>query len=256
MTRSLIVAPLLAAVLLLAAGPPPAAAQALDQSRCADCHFANPGSVSPSHLSDWDLSAHARQQVGCEKCHGGDPKSFEPFLAHREILARNNPASPVHRWNLPKTCGTCHAGPYVNFQKSKHYELLRAGDRNVPTCTTCHGEVAGIRLSPKALQSQCAQCHGAGKIAPNTDFPAEGRIALEGLRETRALLKDVRVAIARVKDPARKKLLEDAAKQAEVPIVEATQAAHAFVFDQLNERLAVARNRLAVLFDRVANPTQ
>jgi hypothetical protein len=234
------------------AGPPAAAAQT--SSRCADCHFANPGSVSSSHLSDWDLSAHGRKLVGCESCHAGDPRSFEPFLAHKDILARTNPASPVHRTNLPKTCGTCHTGPLVAFQRSKHYELLRAGDKNVPTCTTCHGEAAGVRLSPKALESQCAQCHGAGKIAPHTEFPARGRLAVEGLREARALLKDIRSAITRVKDPARKKSLEDAAQQAEVPIIEATQAGHAFVYDQLEERLATARARLAALFERVANP--
>lgn len=81
-------------------------AGAQSQSRCADCHFANPGSISVAHLSEWDLSAHGRRNVGCESCHGGDPKSFEPFVAHRDILARNNPASSVHRTNLPKTCGT------------------------------------------------------------------------------------------------------------------------------------------------------
>lgn len=67
------------------------------QSRCADCHFANPGSVSASHLSEWDLSGHGRANVGCETCHGGDPRSFEPFIAHKDILARTNPASPYTR---------------------------------------------------------------------------------------------------------------------------------------------------------------
>lgn len=241
---------LFAAVLALGSGQ--AAAQG--QSRCADCHFANPGSVSDSHLSDWDLSGHGRKAVGCERCHGGDPRSFEPFIAHQDILARTNPASPVHRTNLPKTCGTCHTGPLVAFQRSKHFALLRAGNKHGPTCTTCHGEVAGVRLSPKALESQCASCHGAGKIAPHPEFPARGKLAVEGLRETRALLKDVRNAISRVKDPARRKSLEDAAQQAEVPIIEATQAGHAFVFDQLDERLATARARLTVLFERVSNP--
>lgn len=229
-------------------------ADAQSQSRCADCHFANPGSVSASHLSEWDLSAHGRKNVGCETCHGGDPRSFEPFVAHKDILARSNPASPVHPANLPRTCGACHTGPYVAFQKSKHYELLRAGNKNGPTCNTCHGEAAGVRLSPKALEGQCASCHGAGKIAPHPEFPARGRMALEGLRETRALLKDARSAIARIKDPARKKALEEAAAQAEVPIVEATQAGHAFVYDQLEERLTTARTRLTALFERLANP--
>ena len=151
--------------------------------------------------------------VGCETCHGGDPRSFEPFVAHKDILARTNPASPVHPTNLPKTCGTCHTGPLVAFQRSKHYELLRAGNKNGPTCTTCHGEAAGNRLSPKALEGQCATCHGAGKIAPPPEFPARARLADEGLREARALLKDARHAIARVKDTARRASLEQAAQQ-------------------------------------------
>ncbi|MGE0122774.1 MAG: cytochrome c3 family protein [Vicinamibacterales bacterium] len=235
-------------------GAEPAAAQGLGGSRCADCHFANPGSVSPSHLSDWDTSAHSRNNVGCESCHGGDPKTFEPFLAHQNILPRTHPASPVHRINLGKTCGTCHAGPFVQFQKSKHYELVRANDRSAPTCVTCHGEAAGIRPSPRALEGQCAQCHGAGKVAPRPEYPANGRLALEGLRETRQLLKDVRTAIGRVKDPARRASLERDAQQAEVPIIEATQAGHAFVYTQLEDRLATARARLAALFERIANP--
>jgi hypothetical protein len=251
MARSFVYSAVLAAA-VIAFGSGDAVAQS--QSRCADCHFANPGSVSASHLSDWDLSGHGRKAVGCETCHGGDPTSFEPFIAHKDILARTNPASPMHRTNLPRTCGTCHTGPLVAFQRSKHYELLRAGDRHVATCTTCHGEVAGVKLSPRALESQCASCHGAGKIAPHPEFPARGKLAVEGLREARALLKDVRAAIARVKDPVRRKALEESAQQAEVPIIEATQAGHAFVYDQLDERLATARGRLSALFDRVSNP--
>jgi hypothetical protein len=231
-----------------------AAAQGLSQSRCADCHFANPGATSAAHLSEWDTGPHGRRSVGCESCHGGDPKSFEPFVAHQGILARVNPASPVHRSNMPKTCGTCHAGPFVNFQKSKHYELLRAGDRDVPTCATCHGEAAGVRLSPRALESRCSQCHGAGKVAPRPEFAANGRLALEGLRETRQMLRDARRAIERVKDPVRRKALEEDARNAEVPLIEATQAGHAFVYDQLEDRLQTARSRIAALFERLTNP--
>jgi hypothetical protein len=29
--------------------------------------------------------------------------------------------------NLPKTCGACHAGPFVAFQESRHFALLQAG---------------------------------------------------------------------------------------------------------------------------------
>jgi len=224
------------------------------QSRCADCHFANPGSTPGNHLSEYDLSAHGRAQIGCERCHGGDPTTFEPSLAHREILNSRNPASPLRRENLPRTCGTCHTGPFVAFQKSRHYELLRSGSQDAPVCTTCHGEVASNLLSPRGLQSQCASCHGEGKRAPRTDYPPEGRMMLEGIRDARALLKEARNFIGRVKDPARRTALEQAAQQAEVPLVEATNAGHAFVYDDLEERLSVARQRIADLFERLANP--
>lgn len=241
--------------LLLLGLPSDAGAQpARGASRCADCHIANPGSMSSTHLAEWDMSAHGRRNVGCEACHGGDPTSFEPFVAHRGVLARSNPASPVHRRNEPATCGTCHTAAYAAFQRSRHYELLKTDDRNVPNCATCHGEVAGLRPSPQGLEAQCAQCHARGRSAARPEYPARGRRAFEGLRELRALLTDVRGAIARVKDPARKANLENEARLAEVPLREATAAAHSYVYDQLDERLALARTRLTTLFDRVANP--
>ena len=67
------------------------------QSRCADCHFANPLAPAADHLADWDLSAHSRNNVGCEKCHGGDASTFEKSLAHRGILNSANAKSPVNR---------------------------------------------------------------------------------------------------------------------------------------------------------------
>ena len=66
------------------------------RSRCADCHFATPPDSAGSHLGewnrtkhleDWEMSPHGRNDVGCESCHGGDPATFESFLAHRGILA-------------------------------------------------------------------------------------------------------------------------------------------------------------------------
>jgi hypothetical protein len=231
-----------------------AGAQGVSTSRCADCHLANPGSISPAHLTEWEMGPHGRRSVGCDSCHGGDPTSFEPFVAHQGLLAFANPASPVHRANLPKTCGTCHVGPFVNFQRSTHYKLLRAGDADAPTCATCHGEAAGIRPSPRALESRCSQCHGRGRVAPRPEYAANGRLAVEGLRETRQLLREARNAIERVKDPVRRKQLEADAQQVEVPIVEATQSGHAFVYDQLEERLQTARTRLAALLGRLANP--
>lgn len=106
--------------LLLLGLPSDAGAQpARGVSRCADCHIANPGSMSGTHLAEWDLSAHGRRNVGCEACHGGDPTSFEPFVAHRGVLARSNLASPVHRRNEP-----AGRGPSTATARVRRYEFL------------------------------------------------------------------------------------------------------------------------------------
>lgn len=231
----------------------PTSAQA-PQSRCADCHFSRPDAPGARHVSDWDTAPHGRNAVGCETCHGGNPTTFEPFQAHQGILHANNPASPVGHVNLPGTCGKCHAGPFAAFQKSKHYELVRSGNREAPTCATCHGDVAAVLLSPKQLEGRCASCHGAGKVASNADFAPEGRLMLEGIRDARALLKEANSFIGKINDKDRRARLEAEARQAAVPLTEATNAGHAFVFQGLKERLDVARQRIAALYERLANP--
>ena len=244
---------------VLAAMPAPAAAQTAKSSFCADCHFADVGvygslsAFAERHLADWDHSPHARNSVGCESCHGGDASAVEAIRAHQGLLNSRNPASPVNRTNLPKTCGSCHTGPFVGFQKSKHYEMLQSGNEHVPTCTTCHGEVGAQLLSPKALSARCSSCHGEGKISPHTDRPASASLLLTDVSAVRASLKEARSLINRVTDATRKSSLNEAFQQAEVPLIEAIQAGHEFVFDNLRERLGVARARTDALLEQLAN---
>ena len=247
---------LVAATLVLSAGP--AAAQT---SRCADCHIANINTTGTNwtgfalrHLGEWDMSPHADKNVGCEKCHGGNATTFESFLAHQNMLNTRNPASPVNRFNLPKTCGTCHTGPYVSFQKSTHYKLLMGGDDRGPTCSTCHGEAAGNLLSPKSLEGQCNQCHGEGKPQARPERAANARIMMTEVALVRTTLKEASSLIKRVKDKATRTKLEEQWQQAEVPLIEARNAGHEFVFDNLRERLDRAKSRADALMDQLANP--
>ena len=235
----------------------PAAAQG---SRCADCHIANTNTVGANwtgfalrHLQDWDTSAHASKNVGCEKCHGGNATTFESFPAHQGMLHAQNPASPVNRANLPKTCGVCHTGPFVSFQKSRHYQLLREGDSRGPTCTTCHGEVAGMLLSPRSLESQCNSCHGPGKPQARPERAAEARLLMTEVHEVRTTLNQAQSIIKRIKDKTARAAFDEAWKQAEVPLIEARNAGHEFVFDNLKERLDRAKTRADALLDRLAN---
>lgn len=226
---------------------------AQQNSRCADCHFARPDAPAPEHLHAWDRSPHGRNVVGCQKCHGGDDTTVEPFIAHRGLLSPTNPASPVHRSNLPTTCGACHVGPFVAFQDSRHYQLLQTGDRRGPTCSTCHGEVDGRLLSAKALESRCNGCHGAGEVAPRAERARDARRLYESVQVVREQLKLAESFVKRISDKARRTELEDALEQARVPMTRAINAGHRFVYDDLKESLALAQTRAEDLLSRLAN---
>lgn len=231
-----------------------AGAQTSVSNSCADCHFANPDAPARDHLYEWDRSPHGRNSVGCQACHGGNSTTFESFQAHQGVLNSSNPASPVHRSNLPRTCGTCHTGPFVEFQSSQHFALLGQGDRRVPVCVTCHGSVAANLLSARGLERECASCHGPDRIAPRPGRAEDARTLLEGVDEVRESLKAADRLISRIGDAARRQQLEDAYQQAEVPLIQARQAGHRFVFDGLQERLSVARQRVAALLQQLVNP--
>lgn len=230
---------------------PSAMAQA---SKCADCHFANPDAPRRGHLGDWDRSAHGRQNIGCERCHGGNATSFEKLIAHKGIVGAGDRKSPVHRANLPTTCGTCHAGQLMEFQKSRHFQLLKADDKRGPTCATCHEDVGDMLLSPKALEAQCNTCHGPGKTAPRPERAANARKMLENVREARAQLKQGRDLIKQVKDAQRKARLTQEAEMVALELKFAVEAGHSFVYDGLEQRVGRARTKLATLFEGLTNP--
>jgi nitrate/TMAO reductase-like tetraheme cytochrome c subunit len=240
----------LVAVLLL---PPSAAAQS-PGSRCADCHFAQVDAPAQDHLYDWDRSAHALNGIGCESCHGGNAELFEPTLAHRGILHSSNRRSPVHRTNLPATCGSCHTGPFVAFQESRHYQLLKRGNELGPTCSTCHDAVAGRLLSAAGLERQCASCHGANEVAPRAERAKKARQMYEALDVVREQLKLAHAMIRRVDDPQRRADLLDAYDQARVPLTRAINAGHQFVYKDLEDYLRLAQERVEGLMMRIANP--
>lgn len=60
--------------------------------------------------------------------------------------------------------------------------------------------------------------------------------------------------VDRVTDKARRTQLDAAYQQANVPLVQAVQAGHQFEYDELKERLSVARQRLEALLAQLANP--
>jgi hypothetical protein len=228
-------------------------AQTARTNGCADCHLAVPTAPASAHVSAWDRSPHGRKNVGCHVCHGGNPAAVEPALAHRGILPPADPKSPLHRLNIPATCGNCHRAPFTAFQDSRHYKLLRSGNDDGPTCITCHGDVDGRVLSATALAARCANCHGPDEVAPRAGRMVEVRAVYEELGVVREQMKAAQLLIERVADKKRKAELKFAYEQAELPLRRAVELGHRFVYDDLRRNLSHAQEQVNALMAKLAN---
>lgn len=112
-------------------------------------------------------SIHGRKNVACAQCHtGGNPADEE------------RPCKTV----TPRVdCSICHEAEVGDYDRGRHGLLHRAGDKNAPYCTDCHG-IHGIlehmvsdesplplqqlaRESPtyaRNVPNLCARCHREG----------------------------------------------------------------------------------------------
>ncbi len=218
----------------------PAGAQ---MTRCASCHFANMAAVpAPEHLGEWQRSAHAKHDVGCDKCHGGDPWTYEPLVAHRGVLASANPSSPVNRANLSRTCAPCHQANAEALSGSLHQTLSSAGDLRAPTCVTCHGVMSARVPSPAALEARCATCHPPGSAW--ADYPAVMRLGIESLNEVRHRADEMAEAAAGMSDRVLRARRLAAVYDARATLKQAIAAAHGFNVQAVNARVALARRQL------------
>ena len=92
----------------------------------------------------------------------------------------------------------------------------------------------------------------SGRVNPE-DYLSTLRTLYEALHESREQMKSARFVINRVVDKARRAQLDAAYQQTEVPFVQAVQAGHQFVYDDLKERLSTARQRLDALLGQLTN---
>jgi formate dehydrogenase gamma subunit len=100
--------------------------------------------------------------ASCTDCHG----------AH-ELQLPSNPNSKINRFNIPKTCSTCHADIYAKYIESVHGQGFLAGAQDAPICTDCHSEHAikaptnptSSVYSAVVSKTLCAECHDVAKIA-------------------------------------------------------------------------------------------
>ena len=90
--------------------------------------------------------------ANCQSCHGS-----------HHILSHKDPLSRTYKTNIPKTCGTCHAGIEADYDAGIHGKAVAAGDLKAPVCTDCHTAHAILQPTEAAFRMQstpiCGSCH-------------------------------------------------------------------------------------------------
>ncbi|NOX19098.1 MAG: DUF4405 domain-containing protein [Chlorobi bacterium] len=137
------------------------------EANCGICH----ADVTKEHAESVhgiSLAAGHEEAANCTNCHGS-----------HEILPVEDGSSPVNPVNIPKTCGSCHDNPVIirkfdlsslppeqTYDRSIHGRMFAAGDKDAPTCITCHGVhniknrvQPGSKIATVNIPNTCARCH-------------------------------------------------------------------------------------------------
>jgi len=141
---------------------------------CATCHRLD-ASIYLESDHGRALSRGITQAATCTSCHG---------MTHT-LLSSRDPKSPVHRRNIPQTCGRCHGDmekmskfglserrPLDTYLLSVHGKALKKGRLDAAVCSDCHGTHRLHRAcNPESkiyrgnIPATCSKCHeNAGEL--------------------------------------------------------------------------------------------
>jgi hypothetical protein len=107
---------------------------------CVDCHR----KVTPSIVTDWQLSKHSKNGIECSVCHGEEHTSGAD--AEKALIP------------TPETCQTCHPTQVEQFKSGKH-AFSWASMKAMPT----------FHWQPMALTEGMKGCGGCHKIGLKTE---------------------------------------------------------------------------------------
>ncbi len=155
---------------------------------CGKCHedstLINDLNIKFKHpIRVYSKSVHGRAMSGgihtaasCNDCHstGGN--------AHH-ILPPGDVSSTINFFNIPKTCGKCHAAIAQDYAEGIHGQLVARGEVDAPTCTHCHGEHGILPVSDprspvssyRVAEATCTPCHESAFLNEKYDLPS-GRL--------------------------------------------------------------------------------
>jgi hydroxylamine dehydrogenase len=107
---------------------------------CVECYK----HVTPSLVTDWQLSKHSQNEVSCSVCHGEE---------HQDPYDVSNVQIPT-----PDTCANCHEEKVEQFKAGKHAAAWAA----MKAMPTAH-------MQPMALMEGMKGCGGCHKIGLKTE---------------------------------------------------------------------------------------
>jgi predicted CXXCH cytochrome family protein len=194
---------------------------------CADCHGGNPAQEDVALAKDKTFrGAPQRAKIPefCGSCHADSVymKRFNPSIRvdqleiywtskHGRLLKTGDtqvavctdchgvhgiqtasfPKSLTFPWNVPQTCGRCHASAehmkaygiptdqVEKYKESVHANsLFQKKDLSAPVCNDCHGNHGAAPPEVKSIAFVCRQCHpSAGELFSNSPH----KVAFDGL---------------------------------------------------------------------------
>ena len=141
---------------------------------CGACH-SNPDFLARHKIpfakpvEAYSLSIHGRavargdtNAASCSDCHG----------SHGIVSGMDEKSGTGHKL-VSKTCGKCHSDVLEVYSQSVHGVAVKAGSKDAPDCTSCHGEhnilapaEAGSLVNPARVSTvTCGHCHEDERIA-------------------------------------------------------------------------------------------
>jgi cytochrome b subunit of formate dehydrogenase len=118
------------------------------------------------------------------KAHNGgkDPKAAVCTDCHgaHDLFFPTDSRSRAFKFNIPKTCGSCHPSALDHYTRSIHGQRLAARVKEAPVCTDCHGEhnikamrEPGSMVYTGSIVKTCGSCHGSEQIIAKFGMPLD-----------------------------------------------------------------------------------
>jgi hypothetical protein len=157
------------------------------ENKCLTCH--KEYEIMPADFDSSDVHMHA--QLSCAGCHGGDPTSEDQEIAMSK--AKGFIGVPSKK-EIPQFCGKCHSNIEVmrvfqpristdqveKYYTSVHGKKLKAGDKNVADCVSCHtahkifpADDPRSTVYAVNVPSTCNQCHGDAELMNKYSLPSD-----------------------------------------------------------------------------------